>query len=277
METGWHCSTQDSLPPSTMASCPVHSQVLWRWQQGSPILPSAPPSSWAVSLPTGHHAQLLAAGTQSPLIHPPFSPTSHGWGEKKGRWWGQPQGPEQALDGLGSARCQAEEGTLGGIHASHPGTPFQPRSQNCPSWWVSLWSVCSGGCATDRKKQPEGREGNTGRDDGWGRWGRASGALSLPCVPSANPSEESLHSYSLPAWTRSCSAVPVLRRKREGEGQSTSLLISHSSEFELRASYLLGKRYHLSPFCFSYFSDRVSHYFCPSQPGTVILLPIPPA
>lgn len=34
---------------STMASCPVHSQVLWRWQE-SPILPSAH-TLWLGSVP----------------------------------------------------------------------------------------------------------------------------------------------------------------------------------------------------------------------------------
>lgn len=37
--------------PSTMASYPVHSRVLWRWQ-GNLFLPSALPSGWAISLPT---------------------------------------------------------------------------------------------------------------------------------------------------------------------------------------------------------------------------------
>jgi hypothetical protein len=51
--------------------------------------------------------------------------------------------------------------------------------------------------------------------------------------------------------------------------------------FELRDLHLLGKHsYHLnhtsSPFCFSYFLDRVSCCFCPGEPQTAILLPRPP-
>ena len=37
-----------------------------------------------------------------------FSPTSRGWGEKEGGCLLGCQGPEQALDDLGAARCQAE-------------------------------------------------------------------------------------------------------------------------------------------------------------------------
>jgi hypothetical protein len=43
--------------------------------------------------------------------------------------------------------------------------------------------------------------------------------------------------------------------------------------FELRASFLLGKRYTLSNFCFSYFLVRVFH-FCMHWPWTLILLPL---
>ena len=35
--------------------------------QGSPAPPFAPPPGWAVSLPAGHRAQPLAAGTQAPI------------------------------------------------------------------------------------------------------------------------------------------------------------------------------------------------------------------
>lgn len=59
-----------------------------------------------------------------------FSPTSRGWGEKKGGGlWGC-QGSGQTLDTLGAARYQAEG--VPGVHAPAWGPPELSPSQGFP-------------------------------------------------------------------------------------------------------------------------------------------------
>jgi hypothetical protein len=122
--------------PSTMASHPVHSQVLWRWQ-GNFFLPLAPPSGWAVSLPT--QAACPAFGCRNTRSHS-FNVCflQHHMGG--GCPWGQPQGPEQTLDDLGGVRCQVERGAW--HPCALPGCPIPAQTPE-PSLCLSRWTRSS--------------------------------------------------------------------------------------------------------------------------------------
>lgn len=154
--------------------------------------PVAPHRGRAGSLPAGHLAQLLAAGTQDPIDSWSCFVRHHVGGVKRkgGACWGA-RGLSRLLMTweLPDVRLRHPEGPP----ACGPLSSVGPRT--APSSRFPPYSVCSGGRPADGKNQPGGRERNKGRDSAW--------AEELPSLPSVNPLSKRLSAHALPTCPHS--------------------------------------------------------------------------